>query len=209
MKAQASIGRRSACGMIEKSDSEHDNLGRGSSLSETASELDTWFSREILPLETALMQYLQHNWRNHSDIADLRQEVYVRVLEGASRKLPERPKQFVFAAARNLLIDRVRHAQIVPIEAAVDLEALEIAIDDPGPERGLLAREELQRLQMALDQLPPRCREAFMLGRIEGLNGRQIAQRMGIGVAAVSEHLANAFCALADFLSVEPLRRSK
>jgi hypothetical protein len=30
---------------------------------------------------------------------------------------------------------------------------------------------------------------------------------MGIGVAAVSEHLSNAFCALADFLGAEPPRR--
>jgi len=174
-----------------------------------APDLDAWFSREVLPLESALMQYLQHNWRNQSDIADLRQEVYVRVLEGASRGLPERPRQFVFATARNLLIDRVRHSQIVPIEAVVDVEALEIAIDEPGLERGILARDELRRLQSALEKLPPRCREAFILGRIEGLTGRQIAQRMGIGVAAVSEHLANAFFALADFLSVEPPGRSK
>lgn len=182
---------------------------RNSGVGMAAPDVDAWFVQEVLPLETALMQYLQHNWRNQSDIADLRQEVYVRVLESASGQIPDRSKQFVFATARNLLIDRVRRAQIVPIEAAVDVEALEVAIDEPGPERSVLAREELLRLQAALDHLPPRCREAFVLGRIEGLNGRQIAQRMGIGVAAVSEHLANAFCALADFLSVEPLRRKK
>jgi RNA polymerase sigma-70 factor (ECF subfamily) len=172
-----------------------------------ASDVDAWFTREVLPLEAALMQYLQHNWRNRSDIADLRQEVYVRVLESAFERIPDRPRQFVFATARNLLIDRVRHEQIVPIEAAEDVGALEIAIDEPGPDRSVLAREELRRLQAALDRLPPRCREAFVLGRIEGLTGRQIASRMGIGVAAVSEHLSNAFRALADFLSADTPRR--
>ena len=38
----------------------------------TASEVDAWFGREVLPLEAALMQFLQHNWRNKADIADLR-----------------------------------------------------------------------------------------------------------------------------------------
>jgi RNA polymerase sigma-70 factor (ECF subfamily) len=181
--------------------------GRKPGAGMAASDVDAWFTREVLPLEAALMQYLQHNWRNQSDIADLRQEVYVRVLERASENIPDRPKQFVFATARNLLIDKVRREQIVPIEAAEDLDALEIAIDEPGPDRSVLAREELRRLQAALDRLPPRCREAFVLGRIEGLTGRQIATRMGIGVAAVSEHLSNAFCALADFLGAEPPRR--
>jgi len=192
--------------MTETPDSKRDTADPRSAAM-TASDVDAWFAREVLPLEAALMQYLQHNWRNQSDIADLRQEVYVRVLESASQKVPDRPKQFVFATARNLLIDRVRREHIVPIEAAEDVGALEIALDEPGPDRSVLAREELRRLQSALERLPPRCREAFVLGRVEGLTGRQIAVRMGIGVAAVSEHLANAFCALADFINTEPPRR--
>jgi len=36
----------------------------------------------------------------------------------ASERAPDRPKQFVFATARNFLIDKVRRERIVPIEAA-------------------------------------------------------------------------------------------
>ncbi len=58
----------------------------------TAHDVDAWFEREILPLEAALMQYLQHNWRNKNDIADLRQDIYVQVYEAARKALPESPK---------------------------------------------------------------------------------------------------------------------
>ena len=34
------------------------------------------------------MQFLQHNWRNRSDIDDLRQDVYVRVYEAAQKQIP-------------------------------------------------------------------------------------------------------------------------
>ena len=44
-----------------------------------AAEVNAWFGREVLPLEAALMEFLQHNWRNQSDVYDFRQEVYVRV----------------------------------------------------------------------------------------------------------------------------------
>jgi RNA polymerase sigma-70 factor (ECF subfamily) len=115
------------------------------------------------------------------------------------------------ATARNLLIDRVRHEQIVPIEAVSDLDALGVAGDDPGPERSAVARDELRLVQAALDRLPPRQREAVFLRQVEGLSRREIAQRMGIGEETVKDHLAEGLFDLAEILFGEPpnLRRRK
>jgi RNA polymerase sigma factor (sigma-70 family) len=165
-----------------------------------APDVDAWFEREVLPLEAALMQFLQHNWRNKSDIGDIRQDIYVRVYESALQKLPETPKAFVFAIARNLLIQRMRREQIVPIEAVADFEALGIAVDDPGPERTAIARDELRRLQSAVDRLPPRCREAFVMQRIDGLTRQEIAERMGVTDTTVKNHLREAGLVLANIL---------
>ncbi|HEV2560938.1 MAG TPA: RNA polymerase sigma factor [Rhizomicrobium sp.] len=166
----------------------------------TASEVEAWFVREVLPLEAMLMQYLRRNWRDTGSIEDLRQEIYVRVCEAARKSIPRPAKSFVFVTARNLIIDRVRKEHVVPIEAVADLDALAVAIDMPGPERNVIARDELRRLQAALDQLPPRSREAIILGRIEGLTGREIARRMNIAETTVSEHLANGMHALTNIL---------
>jgi len=162
--------------------------------------LRAWFVREVVPLEPELMKYLSHNWRNRSDIVDLRQEVYARVFDAARTQIPERTRQFVFATARNLLIDRVLHEQVVPIEAVADLEALDIAKDTPDPERSVIAREELRRLQVALDALPPRCREAIVLRKIENLSIREIVQRMGVSENTVKMHLSNGVRALTEAL---------
>lgn len=35
-----------------------------------------WFVHEVLPLEAMLTRYLARNWRNRSDLEDVRQEVY-------------------------------------------------------------------------------------------------------------------------------------
>jgi RNA polymerase sigma factor (sigma-70 family) len=163
-------------------------------------ELRAWFVREVVPLEPILMQYLQHNWRNQSDIVDLRQEVYMRVFEAARTQIPERTRQFVFTTARNLLINRVLHEQVVPIEAVADLEALEIAKDAPDPEHSTIVRDELRRLQTALDDLPPRCRQAIVLRKIENLSIDEIAQRMGVGEKTVKTHLTNGVRALTEAL---------
>ncbi len=183
-------------GMAEAPGTDRDANRKGASLSASAAE--EWFVREVLPLEAALMQFLQHNWRNKSDIADLRQEVYVSVFDAAQKEIPAHTRAFVFQTARNLLINRLRRLQIVPIEAVADVDALVAAMDQPGAERTVIARDDLRRLQAALDRLPPRCREAIILGRIEGLSGRAIAQRMGISEQAVSVHLINGMRALVN-----------
>ena len=116
--------------MVDRSDNHREGASlRAAGAEMTASEVDLWFAREVLPLESVLMQFLQHNWRNASDISDLRQEVYVRVYEAALARIPDRPKQFVFATARNLLIDRAElfsskneNEKALPLlDAAVDL----------------------------------------------------------------------------------------
>lgn len=170
----------------------------------------SWFLREVLPLEAMLMQYLRHNWRDQSDIEDLVQEVYVRVFEAARKEIPQKTKPFVFTTARNLLISRVRDRRVVPMEAALDLDALGIAIDTPSPDQGLLARDELRHLREAIETLPPRYRDVVVMRRIEDLSRAEVAQRLGITEATVSAYLTEAMYALADIFygeAINPRRR--
>ena len=165
------------------------------------SEADDWFMREVLPLDTTLMLYLRQNWRNPAEVEDLCQDVYLRAYEAAAAQgIPERTKPFVFKIARNLLIDRVRKGQIVPIEAMAELERLEVAGDAPNAEQSVIAGEELRRLHGALDQRPPRCREVVVLTRMEGMTRQQIATRMGISDRTVAKHLEIGMRALANAL---------
>ena len=151
------------------------------------------------------MQFLRRSWHNKAEVDDLRQEVYVRICEAARKEIPQPAKPFVFAVARNLLVDRVRREHVVSIETVSDIDTLGIAVEQPGPDRNAIARQELRRLQQALDQLPQRCREAVLLRKVEGLSYREIAQRMGIGEDTVSEHLSKGMHALADTLYSESL----
>jgi len=124
----------------------------------------------------------------------------MRVYEAALKQIPEFAKPFVLTTARNLLVDRVRQERVIPIEMVTDLEALGVASDQAGPDRVVLARDALRRLQAALDQLPPRCRQAVILRKVEGLSRREIAARMDIAEFTVNRHLTEGMRALADIL---------
>lgn len=195
--------------MVKRPDIDWEDAAVCPSDAGAAARADAWFEEHVLPLEASLMQFLERNWRNASDVSDLRQEVYVRVYQAALKQLPDKPRQFVFATARNLLIDRVRHESVIPIDAASDLETLELASDMPGPEHTAIARDELRRLQAALDHLPPRCRQAVVLARIEDLSRSEIAKTMGVAEITVSQYLTQGICALADFLSNERPHRGR
>ena len=182
--------------MAEKADPNGENARPSAATPETIA----WFIREILPLEAALTQFLHHNWRNKAEIPDLRQDIYVRVYEAARKQPPDRPKAFLFATARNHLINRIRDESVIPIEAVADLDVLGIAVDAPGPDRSAMARDALRRLQLALDRLPPRCRETVVLRKIDGLSISEIAIRMNIAEKTVKCHLTDGMRALANIL---------
>ncbi len=164
------------------------------------SEVEAWFVRRVLPLEASLMRYLQSSCRNPVEAADLRQDVYANVIAAAHREIPKHTRAFVFATAKNLLMNRLRHERIVSIDTVSDLDELGLAAEEPDQDRALIAREELRRVREAIEKLPPRSREAVILRRVEGLSGREIAQRMGISESTVSHYVDNAIRALSDTL---------
>jgi RNA polymerase sigma-70 factor (ECF subfamily) len=160
-------------------------------------DLDLWFINEILPLEPMLLRFLRRNWRDESEIADLRQEAYIRIFEAAAQERPLQAKAFLFQIVRNLIIDRVRQKSVVSIEFLADFEGLNVSSGEPTPEHYVAARQQLRTLQAALDELPLRCRQVIVLRKIEGLSQREVARRMGISEETVEHHVVKGIRILA------------
>lgn len=161
-----------------------------------------WFQREVLPLEPALMRFLRRHWRHHEELPDLRQDIYIRVYESVQANgAPESTAAFVFACARNLLVDRVRKAQVVTFETVANLEDLpEHPQVDFTPEELAESRQKLRLLQLAIDALSPRCREVVLLRKVEGLSHREIATRLGIAEGTIEKQITIGVRALAESL---------
>jgi RNA polymerase sigma-70 factor (ECF subfamily) len=50
----------------------------------------------------------------------------------------------------------------------------------------------LERLSVALEQLPEQCRRAFLLNRLDGLTHTQIATQLGVSTKTVQRHIERA-----------------
>lgn len=162
--------------------------------------LKTWFVREILVHEEALVRYLRRIWRTPDEVYDLRQETYIRVYQAAATQRPASPKAFLFATARHLIADRIRRQRVITIDTMGDLEALNVLIDEISPEQRVGARQELRHLAVAFDQLPEQCRKTVWMRRVEELSQKEVAHRLGISPRTVEKHLMKGIRLLANAL---------
>jgi len=136
-----------------------------------------------------------------SEVADLRQDAYARVYEAAKRERPSPVRPYLILTARNLMIDRLRQKSVVSIDTMADIGWLHLSEEAPSPEERVAARQELRRMQEALDGLPPRCREVIVLRRIHGFSQREVARKMGIKEETVENQVVKGMRMLADALS--------
>ncbi|MBX3464147.1 MAG: sigma-70 family RNA polymerase sigma factor [Planctomycetes bacterium] len=72
------------------------------------------------------------------------------------------------------------------------------------PSQGLMRREELERLELALEQLSPEHREVLTLAHLAGLSRAEIAAQMGRNEEAVRSMLYRAMAKLSLLLEAEP-----
>lgn len=163
--------------------------------------LNSWFRREILPLESLLQGYLRRNWRSSDDIVELRQDVYERVLIGARKGgVPADARAYLFTVARNHLINRAKRAKIVSFEALADLEVFEPLADGQSGERYFIARDELRHAKAGIEKLPPRCREVIRLRKIEGMTAKETAVILGVTTDTINQQLKYGMKALIDHM---------
>jgi RNA polymerase sigma-70 factor (ECF subfamily) len=117
------------------------------------------------------------------------QESYARLLRARERGEVGSPKAFLFAVARNLALDRLRHRQVIPFEPLVETEMSSVLEEGDGIPETIARNQELELLTEAIQSLPDRCRQIFTLRKVYGLSQAEIAERLGLSENTVSAQL--------------------
>ncbi|MBL9206368.1 MAG: RNA polymerase sigma factor [Opitutaceae bacterium] len=157
----------------------------------SAQRTEEWFAHELAPHETALRAYL-HGIVRPSDIDDLVQETYTRILRARERGPIESPRGLLFATARNAARDLFRRRAVSNAIPITEEEASCVFDEAPPVPETVSRRQESDLLASAIASLPPRCREILILRKFENLSHREIAQRLGIAEHTVEAQLTKA-----------------
>lgn len=99
-----------------------------------------------------------------------------------------------------------QYAQARRRRAQQETEPLEAEAELIAPEADPLTyctrQESERRIEMAIAALPPLCREAFVLVKVEGLSYREAAEWLGVPLGTVQSRLWRAVCALRKALAL-------
>jgi len=128
---------------------------------------------------------------------DIVQEVFVKVWEKRFEIETINLEAFLFKLVRNRCIDYIKYLKVVnnrmqEMQLSSKYEEL-YRIDFVGDEPYVLIEQELkQKIEKTIESLPDRCREVFILSRMNGLKNKEIAEKLGISIKNVERHLTRA-----------------
>lgn len=134
---------------------------------------------------------------NEDDANDVAQEAMVRLMRYRGQP-PEKLKLLMYRIALNALNDSGRRQQSRHAAAHVsfDQDFDSLPSSELDHEQRIDNEQELERVRAAILQLPARCREVYLLNRIEGMSYSQIARHCDISVKAVEKHIGKALSVL-------------
>ena len=162
---------------------------------------DRWFTEQVQPHEAALRAWLRGRFPDVSDLDDLVQESFARVLRARATVRAGGMKAFLFTTARNLALDQMRRRQIAAIEPIAEIESLSVYDETPTAAESAERHQELELLTLAIQSLPDRCRQVLTLRKIYGLSQRAIAAQLGISEHTVEAQVGNGVRRCAEFLA--------
>ena len=144
-----------------------------------------------------LARYVRVRLRNDEAIEDVIQELWLKVQTVDSGPIAE-PLAYLYRMAENLVLDRKRAEQRrvardhLWTEHCADGDDLSADVA-PSPERVVIARDYLRRVDARLALLPERTLFVFRAVRIDKRPQKELATELGISVSAVEKHLQRAF----------------
>ena len=138
----------------------------------------------------SLVRFLSARLHSREEAKELAQEAYVRLLNLDQPDTISYVRAFLFRIAANLATDRLkqRHRRS-QLRNLLFFDTGEVGST---PEKGLSAKEELQIVRNAIEELPAKCKTAFLLHKIHDLSVMETADQMNLSIRMVRLYIARA-----------------
>lgn len=154
----------------------------------TTKEFEAYFRKLYLPLGMYALRLV-----DDADVAeDMVQDAFVKVWQyiedgGEIENFPS----FIYRSVRNACLSYLRNRYETVSESEIPgagEEEIDTSIRDA-------------RIWRAIDDLPRKCREVFLMSKRDGLTNEEIAEEMGISVKTVKNQMTKAYARLREALS--------
>lgn len=108
---------------------------------------------------------------------------------------------YLYSTVKNKSLNQLRGLKP---ELHVYLEEIEweVALTS-SPEDAVLAAEYIHRINRAINSLPPRCRQIFVMVKEEGLKYRQVAELLEVSIKTVENQMGIALKKILDAMDMQ------
>lgn len=154
----------------------------------------------------ALEHFLAQKLGSPEDAAELAQEAFIRLHRLENPEGLGNARAYLYQVAGNLAVDHLRRRRLhFRFLASESRETGETDNRDANaaavsPEQVLAARQRLEAINRAVDSLPFRVKQAFLLHRFNALPYSAIAEQLQVSVSSVEKYILHALRQCRDAL---------
>lgn len=141
-----------------------------------------------------LLYYACYLVRSNEDAEEIVSDVFLTVWQNRHQLSEiQNMKAWLLTLVHNRCISCLRQRTHMSDSVLLDeIGGNALPSDLQTPDEQLISREVITRINRAINRFPPRCRQVFVLAKIEKLPYQEISRMLGISVKTIDNHIANA-----------------
>lgn len=159
--------------------------------------------RAFVENEAGIRRLLARYLPRQQDVEDLAQETFLHGFAAESERDIRAPRAYLYRIAKNLAMNLLSKKSVATTDYIEDFESSEVVVDSSqvAVDDQVSDRQRLMIVTEAVAALPPQCRKAFVMRKIDGLSYKEIARRLKLSESTVEKHVAAGLVRCMDTLT--------
>lgn len=158
----------------------------------------TCFEEVFRKYYPSLLAFVERHVGDREVAKDFVQDVFFKLYESKALFPSETSlKSWLFTASRNAALDYLRHLKVMDQHQLLMAESMVYAheVDE------VLDEVLVRKIQLAVNSLPPQCRQIVRMNIIDGRKYTEISEELGVSINTVKTQISRGYKRLRDLLS--------
>ncbi|PKV50469.1 RNA polymerase sigma-70 factor (ECF subfamily) [Aquimarina sp. MAR_2010_214] len=137
-----------------------------------------------------LCSYIYSLSRNKQQAEDVVQNVMLKIWKNKKKlNITTSIKNYLYKACYYELIDTYKkNKKELNYKEQIKKDALHVFVEEDND----IIKNKINRVQAEIEKLPPKCKEVFVLNKIQGFKYKEVAEQLDISVKTVEAQMSKA-----------------